>query len=253
MDVQTCPLLSCAKGTRHGFFTRRGGVSSALYESLNVGLGSNDLSENVHENRRRVQTTLGARDLRTLYQVHSASAVIVEAPWEDGPPEADAMVTNKPGIALGILTADCAPVLFADPMAGVVGAAHCGWKGTVSGIIEATLSQMEKLGAQRANILASIGPCIAQNSYEVGEDLRTAFTKQDATLTRFFAPGAQPTKWQFDLKGAVDAMLHQSGLSNIGHIAHDTYSDEARYFSYRRATHRNENDYGRQISAIMLT
>ncbi len=240
---------------RHGFFTREGGVSKGIYESLNCGLGSDDDPASVAENRHRVAASLGKDDtpLLTLYQIHSNHAVTVTEPFAtDARPEADAMVTNRPGVILSILTADCAPVLFADAEAGVVGAAHAGWKGALTGVIEATVSAMEALGATRARIAAAIGPAIAQDSYEVSDAFRTQFLNADPANAAFFGPGARDGHWQFDLEGFVTSRLAAAGIETIDALGRDTYNDPALFFSYRRATHAREPDYGRQISAIML-
>lgn len=239
----------------HGFFGRTGGVSSGLYSSLNCGLGSKDERASVTENRHRVARALGTTGdrLLTCYQVHSAEAVIVDRPWgPDGQPRADALVTNTPGLAIGALAADCTPILFADPKARVIGAAHAGWKGAKIGIAEATIAAMETLGARRDAITAAIGPCISQANYEVGPEFMAAFLAEDPETARFFAvpsPGAKP---HFDLPGYIAARLKAANIARIEHLAHCTYASESRFFSYRRTTHRREADYGRQISAIVL-
>lgn len=244
---------------RHGFFTREGGVSGGIYASLNCGAGSGDDPRHVTENRRRVAERLagGAVPLCSLYQVHGPAVVHVTAPWDAaGRPQADAMVTDRPGIILGILTADCTPVLFADADAGVVGAAHAGWKGALGGVVAATVAAMERLGAARARITAAIGPTIAQGSYEVSAEFRSAFTATDPAFARFFAPAARDaareTHAQFDLPGFVRHRLLAEGLGAIDDLGLDTYADATRFFSFRRTTHRAEADYGRQISAIMI-
>jgi YfiH family protein len=223
---------------RHGFFTRQGGASKGIFASLNCGPGSGDAREDVMENRRRVGEALGGK-LLTLYQIHSANAVLVKEPWEVGP-EADAMATDVPGLGLGILTADCAPVLFADAQAGVIGAVHAGWKGALAGVTEAAIAAMESLGAKRARIAAAIGPCISQANYETGAEFRERF---DA---RFFDGR------HFDLEGYVAQRLAQAGIGNVERLGVCTYAREEEFFSYRRATHRGEKDYGRQVSAIVL-
>lgn len=234
----------------HGFLGRRGGVSVGAVAGLNVGLGSNDDPAAIAENRRRAVEAVapGAR-LVTVYQVHSPDAVIADAWTDAGRPQADGLVTDRPGLALGILTADCAPVLFADAAAGVVGAAHAGWKGAFTGVVENTVAAMERLGADRARIAAAIGPAIARRSYEVDETFFRRFAGADPGNERFFALG-RPGHWQFDLEGYVAHRLAQAGLTRIETLGLDTYSDESRFFSYRRATHRGEPDYGRQISII---
>ena len=240
---------------RHGFFTRVGGVSDGLYAAKNCGFGSDDSRENVARNRARCIAELanGGAALVTAYQTHSADAVIVEAPWPpEQAPRADAMATDRPNIALGILTADCAPVLFCDPYAGVIGAAHAGWKGAHSGVLEATVNAMVSLGAKPSHVRASIGPCIAQSSYEVGPEFRDRFLAADPGTDRFFAPGDRPDHPRFDLKGYVAARLEAMDLSGVEVDPHDTVTDEALFFSYRRATLRGESDYGRGLSAIMI-
>jgi polyphenol oxidase len=223
----------------HGFFGRAGGVSEGIFASLNCGPGSGDAREAVNENRRRATQALSpGAALLTLYQIHSAEAVAVTEAWETGP-KADAMATNVPGLALGILTADCAPVLFADREAGVIGAAHAGWKGALAGVTDAAIAKMEQLGAKRTRIAAAIGPCIAQASYEVGPEFAPRF-------------GAFVADRHFDLEGYVAKRLADAGLVRVSRLAADTYAREADFFSYRRTTHRRETDYGRQLSAIVL-
>jgi YfiH family protein len=238
----------------HGFFGRRGGVSSGVYESLNCGPGSSDDRERVLENRRRATAALSpdAR-LVTLYQVHSAQAVRVAAPWDiPDNPKADAMVTDKAGVALGILTADCAPILLADTGAHVIGAAHAGWNGALAGVVESVVTAMEALGAKRERIAAGIGPCISQAAYEVGPEFQPRFTAADPANARFFTAAKRERHWQFDLSGYVAQRLRQAGVDKIEALAPCTYEREADFFSYRRTTHRKEPDYGRQISAIAL-
>lgn len=236
----------------HGFFTREGGVSEGIYQGLNCGPGSHDKADHVAENRSRVAAQFGqeAAKLCTLYQIHSAEVVTVTEPFDHDRPKADAMVTNRGGIVLGILTADCAPVLFADTNAGVIGAAHAGWKGAVSGVVENTVAAMEALGAARANIHAVIGPCIAQPSYEVSEAFFAPFTIPERA--RFFVPSTNPLHWMFDLEGYVLELLQRAGVKEAQAISRDTYREEDLFYSYRRTTHRGEPDYGRQISAIAL-
>jgi YfiH family protein len=238
---------------RHAFLGREGGVSTGIHAGLNVGLGSDDDRAAIAENRRRAtEAVLPGAALVTLHQVHSADAVIVDAPFPDNErPEADALVTNRPGLLLGILTADCAPILFTDEAAGVVGAAHAGWKGAIGGVTDATIAAMETLGAERGRIVAAIGPCIARGSYEVDESFIMRFCEADPENERFFADG-RAGHWQFDLEGYVAARLAAAGVGRIEALGLDTYADEARFFSYRRATHRGEPGYGRQISLIGL-
>ncbi|MXO60607.1 peptidoglycan editing factor PgeF [Altererythrobacter salegens] len=237
-------------GIPHGFLGRRGGVSQGVIAGLNAGLGAGDDDEAVAENRRRaVAAVLPGADLATVYQVHSAEAVPVVASWpQDERPRADAMATDRPGVVLGIVTADCAPVLLADRRAGVVGAAHAGWRGAYGGVLEAVVEAMEALGAHREDIAAAIGPAIALESYEVDDGFRERFTASDG---RFFVPGREG-HWHFDLEGYAEARLDAMGVGVIDCLGLDTYTDEARFFSYRRATHRGEPDYGRQISLIGL-
>lgn len=240
-------------GVPHGFLGRRGGISTGVVAGLNVGLGAGDDPIAVAENRRRVVAAIapGAR-LVTVYQVHSPDCVPVAEPWpEDGRPEADALVTDRPGLLLGVVTADCAPVLFADAEAGVIGAAHAGWKGAIAGVTDRTIAAMEALGARRSHIAAAIGPCIAQSSYEVDDGFRARFLADAPASARHFLAG-KPGHWQFDLEGYVAARLDSAGIGAVGRLATDTYSQEDRFFSFRRATHRGEPGYGRQISAIAL-
>ncbi|MEL6680768.1 MAG: peptidoglycan editing factor PgeF [Pseudomonadota bacterium] len=246
------PYISDSLGpVRHGFFTRAGGVSGGIYEGLNCGPGSNDDPGHVSENRARVARWFDAEPDRlvTLWQVHSADAVTVTEPFAQRP-KADALVTATPGLVLGILTADCAPVLFADVEAGVVGAAHAGWKGALGGVVEATVAAMVLLGAARERIRATVGPTIAQASYEVGEDFMDRFLDEDPGFQQFFAGGA-PGKAQFDLPGFVLHRCREAGVA-ADWIGRDTYAEPVRFFSYRRATHRGEGDYGRLISAIRV-
>ncbi|MFZ4542200.1 MAG: peptidoglycan editing factor PgeF [Rickettsiales bacterium] len=236
----------------HGFFGRAGGVSEGLYEGLNCGPGSHDNKAHVVENRARVAHALQMEPekLCTLYQIHSANVIIVHEPFIGTPPQADAQVTNIPGITLGILTADCAPVLFADAEAGVIGAAHAGWKGAHGNIVENTLNAMEKLGADRANIVAVIGPSIAQISYEVGPEFIDRFTPADQQ--QFFIKSNREGFHRFDLPSYVAQTARRAGLQRIAMLAMDTASNPAQFFSYRRSTLHAEPDYGRQISAIAL-
>ena len=240
-------------GIRHAFFTRQGGVSEGLYASLNGGLGSGDDPERVRENRRRMTERLGLppENLVSLYQVHSAEAVVVEAPFPERP-RADAMATRVPGLGLGILTADCGPILFADAENRVVGAAHAGWKGALGGVVEATVAAMEALGAERRSIVAVLGPTIAQASYEVGLDFMERFRAEVPDCERFFEEG-RPGHAQFDLPGFILERLAKAGIGEATTLGLCTYADPERFYSFRRTTHRNEPDYGRLISAIALT
>jgi YfiH family protein len=239
-------------GIAHGFFGRSGGISDGLYSSLNCGPGSDDVPARVAENRRRALQALGAKALNTLYQIHSPNVVTVTEGWQQGP-QADGMVTATPGIALGILTADCAPVLFADAETRVIGAAHAGWKGALGGVLEATLAAMETLGAQRRRIAAAIGPCISQANYETGPEFRVRFVAADARNARFFVPSARADHHRFDLEAYVSERLKVAGVDKIAGLGACTYARAADFFSFRRATHRGEKDYGREISAILLT
>lgn len=247
--------LAMTPGIRHGFFTRQGGTSAGLYKTLNCGSGSKDDRVAVSGNRARVAEQLGSHhgDVQTLYQVHSADVVIVDATADrEALPKADAMVTRTRGLAIGILTADCCPVLFADQEAKIVGAAHAGWKGAVGGVLEATLKAMESLGADRTRIVAAIGPTINQAAYEVGAEFQDTFLKDDPANSRFFGRGASSGKFQFDLPAFVHSKLQKSSLTRIETCAPCTYRNESLFFSYRRSTHRSEPDYGRQISAIVV-
>ncbi|NNC71518.1 MAG: peptidoglycan editing factor PgeF [Sphingomonadaceae bacterium] len=237
----------------HGFLGRKGGASSGLYESLNVGIGTDDVRSDVDTNRRRAtEAVAGEAQLVTLYQVHSPDAVVVTRRFaDDERPKADAMVTDKPGLALGILTADCAPILLADTEAGVIGAAHAGWKGAMTGVARSVVEQMEGLGAQRERIAAAIGPCIGRGSYEVDDGFRKRFEDIEPENERFFRAGA-PGHHYFDLEAYVAAWLDFIGVPTVELIGLDTYANEDRFFSYRRATHREEPDYGRQLSVISL-
>jgi hypothetical protein len=246
------PLLTAMASVRHGFFTRAGGVSSGIYASLNCGYGSGDERKRVAENRTRAAARLGLEAVLTAYQIHGVAVAEIDRPWSAGEgPKADAMVTRRPGLALGILTADCAPVLLADASAGIVAAAHAGWKGAKAGVIEAVVGAMIRLGADPANIVAVVGPAIGQDSYEVGGEFRAAFLKDDAAAGRFFVQpeGGQP---HFDLSGFVAARLEALKLGAVERIAADTYAEPDRFFSYRRSCHLSEPDYGRQLSAIAL-
>ncbi|MFD0986683.1 peptidoglycan editing factor PgeF [Methyloligella solikamskensis] len=247
--------LDEAPGLSHGFFTRQGGVSEGIYESLNCGVGSKDDPGKANHNRALVAEVLGVAPdkLITPYQIHSATAVVAEAPWKDEPPQADAIVTATPGLAVGILTADCAPVLFADPEAKVVAAAHAGWRGAVSGIVESTVEAMRSLGAKPENIVAAIGPAISLSVYEVGQDFKDQVLKDDPDAAPYFETDESTGEPHFDLSGYVAERCARAGLENITEIGLCTYCDEARFFSYRRSQHWGEDDYGRQIAAIVLT
>jgi polyphenol oxidase len=240
-------------GVAHGFLGRRGGVSKGLYAGLNVGLGSEDDPATIAANRAlAVGAVLPGATLLQPYQVHSADCVTVFGPWDDAlRPHADAIVTATPGLALGILTADCVPVLFADREAGVVGAAHAGWKGAISGVTDATLLAMDALGAKRERIAAAIGPCIQQPSYEVDAGFRQRFVAADAANDRFFVAG-RADHYQFDLPGYVAAHLSAEGIATVEDLGLDTYPLQDRFYSFRRATHRGEPGYGRQIALIGL-
>jgi polyphenol oxidase len=240
---------------RHGFFTREGGVSEGIYASLNCGPGSSDDPAAVVENRARIMAMmdLPPKALVTVHQAHTADVVLVEGPWErDERPVADAMVTTCPGVALGILTADCAPVLLADGRAGVIAAAHAGWRGAIGGVLDNTLKVMCAAGAKKAHIVAAIGPCIGQRSYEVGPDFPAPFLTEDSANTDFFAPSPRAGHYLFDLPGYVARKLSRLGVHEVTRVPADTCRDESRFFSYRRTTLRGEPDYGRQVSAIVL-
>ncbi len=253
-DMITHPLLSGLAGIRHGFFTREGGVSTGIYRSLNCGIGSDDKREHVLENRARVTAALGVAPdrLATPYQVHSPDVIVVTDVWEPGKgPKADAVVTDRPGIALGVGSADCGPTLFADATAGIIGASHSGWRGALAGVLEATVDAMEKLGANRNRIIAALGPTISQTNYEVSAEFRQKFLEASAENVAFCMPAARPDHYLFDLPGFIIARLEKAGVTAQS-VGLCTYADEARFFSYRRTTHRAEPDYGRLLSAIVL-
>jgi YfiH family protein len=252
--VIVAPALADLAPVRHAFFTRRGGVSAGLYATLNCGPGSKDDPDAVRANRAHVMRNLGLgpEALVTVHQVHSPTCVVVEGPWRDGAPRADAMATRTPGLALGILTADCAPVLFADPEGGVVAAAHAGWKGARSGVLEATVRTMTTLGAEAGRIVAVVGPCIHQPSYEVGPEFHAALTGDDPAHDRFFRPSGKPGHHLFDLPGYVATRLESAGVGRVEVLPRDTRAEEETFFSYRRATLEGQEDYGRQLSAIVL-
>lgn len=241
-------------GFRHAFFTRAGGVSEGIYRGLNGGLGSADDPAHVAENRARMAGFLGVRpeNLISLYQIHSPTALTVTEPWGAERPRADAMVTDRPGIAIGVGSADCGPVLFADPEARVIGAAHSGWKGAIGGVLESTLVAMEALGARRARVLVALGPMLSQAHYEVGPEFIAQFVAADPANARFFRAGARQTHPHFDLPGYIRARLEAAGVGAIEDLARCTYADEELFYSYRRKTHRGEADYGRHIAAIVL-
>lgn len=252
--LQAGNLAACAT-VRHGFFTRQGGVSPGIYASLNGGLGSRDAAANVTENRARMAAALGVASERflTCYQIHSPQVVVAETPWtRETAPRADAVVTCVPALAVGVTTADCGPLLFADAKGGVVGAAHAGWKGALGGVIEATLSAMERLGARRGRIVAALGPMIRQPNYEVGADLVERFCAADAANAAFFAAAPREGHSLFDLPGYIARRLAASGIAAVEDLGICTYADAERFYSYRRATHRGEPDYGRHVNAVAL-
>ncbi|MGE0653423.1 MAG: peptidoglycan editing factor PgeF [Alphaproteobacteria bacterium] len=247
--------LAGAEGVVHGFFTRDGGVSEGMFSSLNVGFGSGDDEKRVSENRARAADALGLAPerLSTAYQVHSARVAVIDAPIRPADaPRADGFVTAAPGVLLGILTADCAPVLFADSHARVIGAAHAGWRGALGGVLESTVRAMESLGATRGDIRAAIGPCIGFASYEVGPEFPAPFLEDDPGTRRFFGPSARAEHFMFDLEGYVAYRLEGAGLGNVGRAGRDTCREDGAFFSYRRATLNGEPDYGRGLSAIAL-
>jgi purine-nucleoside/S-methyl-5'-thioadenosine phosphorylase / adenosine deaminase len=248
------PLLNAVPGLRHAFFTRDGGVSGGIYAGLNGGLGSNDDPAHVVENRRRMAEALGVDPAHFLsvHQIHSPDVAIATGPWPTAErPRADAMVTNVPGLALGVTAADCGPVLFVDAKARVIGAAHAGWKGAFTGVLESTVAAMEKLGADRAEMVAAIGPLIRQPSYEVGAEFVARFVAADASYAGFFIPSSREHHAMFDLGSFIRMRLEHAGVGLIDDTGIDTYPDE-RLYSYRRSVHRSEPDYGRQIHAIVL-
>ena len=247
-------LLSAIPGLRHAFFTRDGGVSSGIYAGLNGGLGSNDDPQNVAENRRRMAERMGVAPHHFLgvHQIHSPDAVVASGPWAGASrPRADAIVTRTEGIAIGVTAADCGPILLADPNARVIGAAHAGWKGALTGILESTVEAMEKLGAERGGTVAAIGPMIRQQSYEVGSEFVERFIDAEADNAVFFVPSPREGHAMFDLAGFIRMRLENAGVLMIDDVGADTYSDE-RFFSYRRSVHRKEPDYGRHVHAIAL-
>jgi polyphenol oxidase len=248
------PLLSSVPGLRHAFFSRNGGISDGIYAGLNGGIGSNDDPAKVAENRRRMAEHMGVpvEYLLTVFQVHSPDVAVASAPWDSASrPRADAIVTRTEGLAIGVTAADCGPILFVDPNARVIGAAHAGWKGALTGIVESTVEAMEKLGAGRTNIVAAIGPMIRQHSYEVGSEFVERFIDADAENSLFFLPAAREGHAMFDLAGFIRKRLENAGVLVIDDIGIDTYSDP-RFYSYRRSVHRKEADYGRHVHAIVL-
>jgi len=253
--VITSGAIGAGPGIRHAFFTRRGGVSEGLFGSLNCGFGSGDAPQKVAANQEIAMAQLGlpADRLMTVRQIHSARVVTVERPWRrEESPLADGLVTAVPGIALGVLAADCAPILFHDPVARVIGAAHGGWRGVLGGIADATIARMTELGAARPQIRAAIGPCIARPSYEVGPEFPPAFVAQDPVAMGFFIPAPRSGRFLFDLGGYIAHRLVRVGIATIEVVPHDTVADEERFFSYRRACLRGECSYGRLLSAIVL-
>ena len=249
------PSLAAFPNIRHAFFTREGGVSDGIYASLNGGIGSDDAPENVRENRARMASALGVAlaHFVTCYQIHSPDVIVAETPWtRENSPRADAIVTRVSELAIGVTTADCGPILFADAQAGVIGAAHAGWKGALIGVLEATIAAMEKLGAQRSRIGAALGPMIRQPNYEVGAEFVERFKAADASNDRFFAPATRPGHAMFDLPGFIRSRLERADIQGVEDLGMCTYADPARFFSYRRTTHRAEPDYGRHVNAIAL-
>jgi YfiH family protein len=248
-------LLSSVPGIRHAFFTRAGGVSSGIYAGLNGGLGSQDEPQKVHENRRRMAATLDVapEKLLTLHQIHSPDVIVATEPWPTTVrPKGDAMVTKVPGIALGVTAADCGPVLMVDPKARVIGAAHAGWKGALGGVVEATIEAMEAQGASRDGIIVGLGPMLRQRNYEVGMEFVARFEEVDPDNARFFSSASRHGHAMFDLPGYIQARLSAAGVLMVDDIDLCTYADEDSFFSYRRATHRKEPDYGRHVHAIVL-
>ena len=248
------PLLSAVPGLRHAFFTRDGGVSAGIYASLNGGIGSQDVPSDVRENRRLMAERLGVEPQRflTAFQIHSPDVATATEPWDTASrPRVDAIVSREHGLAIGATAADCGPVLFVDPRARVIGAAHAGWKGALAGVLESTVAAMEQLGAERSGIVAAIGPLIRQPSYEVGGEFVARFVAADAENALFFIPSARDGHAMFDLAGFIRTRLENAGVLMIDDIGIDTYSDE-RFYSYRRSVHRGEPDYGRHVHAIVL-
>ena len=248
------PLLAAVPGLRHQFFSREGGVSEGIYASLNGGIGSNDDPAHVAENRRRMAAQLGVApgQFLSVFQIYSPDVVVATTPWDSASrPRADAIVTRTTGLAIGVTAADCGPILFADPAARVIGAAHAGWKGALTGVLESTIDAMEELGADRARMVAAIGPLIRQQSYEVGSEFVERFIDADAENGRFFLPSSRDGHAMFDLGGFIRMRLEGAGIALIDDLGIDTYADQ-RCFSYRRSVHRREPDYGRHVHAIVL-
>lgn len=253
LSVLTDSTLAAVDGVRHGFFTRKGGISEGIYASLNVGHGSDDDTEKVSENRRRAAEFLGADHLVSLYQVHGNAVIRADQAWtRDASLEADAMVTDRPGIALGILSADCAPILFCDPNTGIIGAAHAGWRGALGGVAEATLSEMVTMGAHRRSIIAAIGPAIGPASYEVSEEFLGPFLDQDPKNRLYFRAASRDGHFYFDLPGYIAKLLAAQGVGRVRWTGHDTCTEEDLFFSYRRGCLNGEEDYGRLLSAIVI-
>jgi hypothetical protein len=247
-------VLSAIPGLRHAFFTREGGVSRGIYGSLNAGIGSNDAPADVAENRRRMAEQMGVapEHFLSVHQIHSPDTVVATGPWPgEARPRADAIVTRTEGIAIGVTAADCGPILFADPAARVIGAAHAGWKGALTGVLESTIDAMEKLGADRSGMVVAIGPLIRQHSYEVGGEFVERFLDADTNNASFFVPSVRSGHSMFDLAAFIRMRLENAGVLMIDDIGVDTYSDE-RFYSYRRSVHRKETDYGRHVHAIAL-
>ncbi len=251
----TSPRLAALSGIAHAFFTRAGGVSEGVHASLNGGLGSSDERGRVLENRARMAAALGVEPSRfaTVHQIHSPDAVVIEGPWDEAArPKADALVTRAPSLAIAVSSADCGPVLFADDKAKVIGAAHAGWKGALTGVIEATLATMEREGAKRESIKVALGPMISRRAYEVGPEFEARFRETDAASGAFFEPSSNQGHFMFDLPGYIGKRLAAAGIRDVEDLGRCTYGDEALFFSYRRMTHRREADYGRHLSAIAL-
>jgi polyphenol oxidase len=258
MTVEAKPIEAkslALGGIRHGFFTRQGGVSGGLYASLNGGIGSGDNADLVAENRARMAAAVAVEPHRlvTAYQTHSPHVVVADAPWAaDARPRGDAIVTRTPGLAIGITTADCGPILLVDPAARIIGAVHAGWRGALAGIAEAAVAAMERLGAERGRIRAALGPMIRQANYEVGPDLIGRFAAEDSASERFFISAARDGHSLFDLAGYIATRLARAGIRHVEDVGLCTYSDPELFFSFRRATHRAETDYGRHVNAIAL-
>ncbi len=254
MMMLTAPTLALP-GIRHAFFTRQGGVSTGLYASLNGGIGSADAIANVDKNRARMATALGVEPhcLVSVFQIHSPQVIVAKEPWPAGlRPRADGIVTRARALAIGVTTADCGPVLFAEPQAGVIGVAHAGWRGALAGIVEATVAAMQGLGAARDQIRAALGPMIRQRHYEVGPDLIERFAVEDPAAKPFFAPAVRPGHAMFDLAGYIATRLRRAEVDQVDDLDACTYGNPELFFSYRRATHRGEADYGRHVNAIAL-